>query len=291
LRDRILAGERAAAETLLAEHLDPLSRFVRWRLGSDLHRVEDLVQDTFLAALEKIGAFDGRASLHTWLCSIAKNKIRSARRAEPPKSLEDVLEEADPDIDAILAEIAREPLPDSVLERKETRDLVGATLSSLPPDYAEALVQKYVEGRTVAQMAASRVRSAARTRPTDPKFTCAGTSRGVASSSDAEVRSKPDPISAPVIARHRIEEASRTAARPRTRTSWTFATPAGFGGPGAPRRKLHAANEPPMASRIAAAMRSGRQGDPGRVCVRAVIAVPRACWRYARKAGVGWTGS
>jgi RNA polymerase sigma-70 factor (ECF subfamily) len=156
LRDRILVGERAAAETLLAEHLDPLYRFVRWRLGSDLHRVEDLVQDTFLAALEKIGAFDGRASLHTWLCSIAKNKIRSARRAEPPKSLEDVLEEADPDIDAILAEIAREPLPDSVLERKETRDLVGATLSSLPPDYAEALVQKYVEGRTVAQMAASR---------------------------------------------------------------------------------------------------------------------------------------
>jgi len=156
LRDRILSGERAAADRLLSEHLDPLFRFVRWRLGSDVHRVEDLVQETFLAALQKMDDFDGRSSLHTWLCSIAKNKIRTARRAGTPRSLEDVLEEADPAIDAILAEIAREPLPDAVLERKETRDLVGATLSSLPPDYARALVQKYVEGRSVAEMAASR---------------------------------------------------------------------------------------------------------------------------------------
>jgi RNA polymerase sigma-70 factor (ECF subfamily) len=156
LRDRILAGERAAADALLSQHLDPVYRFVRWRLGSDLHRVEDLVQDTFLAALQKMDDFDGRSSLHTWLCSIAKNKIRSARRAGTPRSLEDVLEEADPEIDAILAEIAREPLPDRVLERKETRDLVGATLSSLPPEYAKALVQKYVEGRSVAEMAAIR---------------------------------------------------------------------------------------------------------------------------------------
>ena len=156
LRDRILSGERSAADALLAEHLDPVYRFVRWRLGRDVHGVEDLVQDTFLAALQGIEGFDGRSSLHTWLCSIAKNKILSARRAEPPRSLEDVLEEADPEIDAILAEIAREPLPDRVLERKETRDLVGATLSSLPPEYARALVQKYVEGLSVAEIAASR---------------------------------------------------------------------------------------------------------------------------------------
>jgi RNA polymerase sigma-70 factor (ECF subfamily) len=156
LRDRILSGERAAAESLLAEHLDPVYRFVRWRLGSDVHQVEDLVQDTFLAALQKMDAFDGRSSLHTWLCSIAKNKIRSARRARTPRSLEDALEEADPEIDAILAEIGREPLPDRVLDRQETRDLVGATLSSLPPEYAQALVQKYVEGRSVAEIAARR---------------------------------------------------------------------------------------------------------------------------------------
>jgi RNA polymerase sigma-70 factor (ECF subfamily) len=156
LRDRILAGERAAAEVLLSEHLDPLYQFVHWRLGDDVHGVEDLVQDTFLAALQKMDGFDGRSSLHTWLCGIAKNKIRGARRIRAPRSLQDALEEADPEIDRILAEVAREPLPDHVLERKETRELVGATLSSLPSEYARALVEKYVEGLSVSQIAKSR---------------------------------------------------------------------------------------------------------------------------------------
>ena len=156
LRDRILSGETAAAEALLAEHLDPLYRFVHWRIGGDEHRVEDVVQETFLSALEGMDAFDGRSSLHTWLCAIAKNKIRAARRVRPPVSLEQALEEADPAIDAILAEIAREPLPGEVLDRAETRDLVGATLSSLPPEYARALVQKYVEGKSVTELARAR---------------------------------------------------------------------------------------------------------------------------------------
>ena len=156
LRDRVLAGERAAAEALLAEHLDPLYQFVHWRLGGDVHGVEDLVQDTFLVALQRIDGFDGRSSLHTWLCGIAKNKIRDARRSRKPRSLQEAIEEADPEIDAILAEVAREPLPEHALERAETRDLVGATLSSLPPEYAEALVQKYVEGRSVSEIAKDR---------------------------------------------------------------------------------------------------------------------------------------
>ena len=156
LRDRVLSGERSAAEALLAEHLDPLFQFVHWRLGGDEHGVEDLVQETFLVALQRIDGFDGRSSLHTWLCGIAKNKIRDSRRTRRPRSLQDAIEEADPEIDAILSEVAREPLPEHVLERAETRDLVGATLSSLPPEYAEALVQKYVEGCSVSEIALRR---------------------------------------------------------------------------------------------------------------------------------------
>jgi RNA polymerase sigma-70 factor (ECF subfamily) len=153
LRDRVVAREHGAAEALLAEHLDPLYEFVHYRLGSDIGHVEDVVQDTFLVALQRMSAFDGRSSLYTWLCGIAKNRIRMARRTRKPQSLDEALAGADPEIDAILAEVEREPLPDAVLERAETRDLVGATLSSLPPDYRRALLEKYVEGLSVAEMA------------------------------------------------------------------------------------------------------------------------------------------
>jgi len=153
LRRRILSGDRAAAGALFERHLDPVSEFVHYRLGADRAAVEDVVQDTFLVALESLESFDERASLHAWLCGIARNKIRASRRKLRPRALADVLAESDPEIDAILADVAREPLPDAVLEREETRALVGATLSSLTPEYRAALLARYVEGRSVSEVA------------------------------------------------------------------------------------------------------------------------------------------
>jgi RNA polymerase sigma-70 factor (ECF subfamily) len=130
-----------------------LYEFAHYRIGGDRAAVEDVVQETFLVALESLRTFDGRSTLHTWLCGIAKNKIRSARRKRRPMALEDALDEASGDIDAILARVSSEPLPEWVIEKRETKDLVGATLSSLPPEYRRALVEKYVEGRSVAEIA------------------------------------------------------------------------------------------------------------------------------------------
>ncbi len=155
LRDRILAGDQDAARFVFEEHFDALYEFAHYRLGGDRAQAEDAVQDTFVVALESLESFDGRSSLHTWLCGIAKNKIRAHRRKRRPAALEDVLEGADEQIDEILARVSSEPLPDWVLQRKETRELVGATLSSLPPDYRRALIDKYVAGRSVAQIAAT----------------------------------------------------------------------------------------------------------------------------------------
>lgn len=156
VRNRILAGDTDAAESFFRLHLDALYEFVHYRVGGDRNLAEDVVQDTFLVALERLAAFDGRSSLHTWLCGIARNKIRAHRRKRRPVLVEDLLEEVDPEIDAILSRVESEALPEWVLERQETQELVGATLSSLPPDYRDVLVGKYLEGRTVAEIAHRR---------------------------------------------------------------------------------------------------------------------------------------
>lgn len=160
LRRRILAGEAGAAAELLDEHLTPVYQFVHFRIGRDRDLVEDVVQDTFLTALQALESWDGRSGLRGWLVGIAKNKIREARRKRAPVPLEDALAEADVEIDAILAEVSREPLPDHVLERRETSELVGAALSSLPAEYQRALLDKYVEGRSTADIARATGRSA-----------------------------------------------------------------------------------------------------------------------------------
>lgn len=159
LRRRIQAGEAAAAGELLDEHLTAVHQFVHFRIGRDRALVEDVVQDTFLTAIQSFASWDGRSSLRGWLVGIAKNKIREARRKRTPMPLEDALAESDPEIDAILADVAREPLPDRVLERRETSELVGAALSSLPADYQRALLEKYVEGRSTADVGRATGRS------------------------------------------------------------------------------------------------------------------------------------
>lgn len=55
-----------------AQHAEEVYHFLL-RLCSDAHLAEDLLQNTFLKAIEKIDTFDNRCKLTSWLCQIAKN--------------------------------------------------------------------------------------------------------------------------------------------------------------------------------------------------------------------------
>lgn len=56
-----------------------LQRFAELQLR-DRALAEDVVQETFIAALDGMARFDGRAALKTWVFSILKNKIVDALR-------------------------------------------------------------------------------------------------------------------------------------------------------------------------------------------------------------------
>jgi RNA polymerase sigma-70 factor (TIGR02943 family) len=55
-------------------HADYLYAYARVRINDEEH-ARDLVQETFLAALEKVKTFEGRSSERTWLTAILRNKI------------------------------------------------------------------------------------------------------------------------------------------------------------------------------------------------------------------------
>ncbi len=148
----VIGGDLRASERFFRDHVDDLYAFVHYRAGTDPHGVEDLVQDVFLTALDRLEVYDGRVRLAGWLRGIAKNKLHAFRRRRRPSNLGDLLEDADGEIDAILARVQKEPLPEHVLSAKETRELVGAALSSLPTDYSTALSAKYLEDRSVAEI-------------------------------------------------------------------------------------------------------------------------------------------
>ncbi|SDE20631.1 RNA polymerase sigma-70 factor, ECF subfamily [Mucilaginibacter pineti] len=55
-------------------HADYLYNYALSRLNNE-EQAKDLVQETFLAALEKVDKFEGKSSERTWLTAILKNKV------------------------------------------------------------------------------------------------------------------------------------------------------------------------------------------------------------------------
>src|ERR1700759_3866055 len=58
----------------VARHADYLYAYAIARIN-DEEQARDLVQDTFLAAPQKVAVLEGRSSERTWLTAILKNKI------------------------------------------------------------------------------------------------------------------------------------------------------------------------------------------------------------------------
>lgn len=72
-------GSRAAFEELFARYRKPLYGFFARRLNN-LERAEDLTQETFLAVIRTASRYEPRASVRTYLYSIALNLLAAERR-------------------------------------------------------------------------------------------------------------------------------------------------------------------------------------------------------------------
>jgi RNA polymerase sigma-70 factor (ECF subfamily) len=116
---------------------------------------QDALQEAFLSAFEGLGRFQGGSSLSTWLHRIVVNaalmKIRSRRR-KPEGSIEDLLPGF---LEDGHHEVHPRPWPaaDSLLERREVRALVRASIDRLPSSYRTVLMLRDIEELDTAETA------------------------------------------------------------------------------------------------------------------------------------------
>lgn len=78
---RAAGGDADAVRELFRANVDKLHRHAARLLGPGDPDVEDVVQQTFLAALDGAAGFDGRSSLSTWLFGIATRRALDAARS------------------------------------------------------------------------------------------------------------------------------------------------------------------------------------------------------------------
>ncbi len=133
----------------LEQHRDYLYAFALRRLG-DSGLAEDLVQDTFVAALGAAQGFRGQSSARTWLTGILKNSIADSYRAlERGVETLDANGEEAPEIPSTDAD------PAVGYERTRLWEKLEGQLARLPERAARAFVLTELEGRDAAE--ASRI--------------------------------------------------------------------------------------------------------------------------------------
>lgn len=142
LVERVRRGDPAAFDALVSRHLKRAFS-VAYRLLGQREDAEDLVQDAFLAALEKIGTFHEGRSFGPWFFRILVNRGLNARKARSLRRTEALPEEA--------AGGGVSPLREA--ERAELREHLAGALDGLP-DRQRTIVRLFeLEGFTSPEIA------------------------------------------------------------------------------------------------------------------------------------------
>ena len=141
LVERVRAGDIRSYEELVRRYERLVGRVIYPYAGRDA-AVEDLVQETFLRAYDRLDTFNPEYRFKTWLLAIANNLgIDALRRRRE-------VVEFNPELHA---RVTRGP-EEVAVEADRARSVRDAVLT-LPEAYSVPLVLRYAEGLTYAEIA------------------------------------------------------------------------------------------------------------------------------------------
>lgn len=120
-----------------------------WRsvqcLGVPASQADDVVQEVFVIAHDKLASFEGRSSLKTWLYGIAVHRARHHKQARRRAG--------DQDVDSEMLRAPDATRPDHRVENAEAVRVLSAILSSLDDDQREVFVLAELEELSAPEIA------------------------------------------------------------------------------------------------------------------------------------------
>jgi len=136
---RAAAGDRVAFERLYRQHVNKVYS-VCARMLSDRARAEELTQDVFVRAWEKLHLFRGESSFSTWLHRLTVNVVLNARKSDGRQRSR--FEENDDEaggMDAHAGVVGAPLAPGDLLD-------IEAAIAKLPPGARRVFILHDVEG-------------------------------------------------------------------------------------------------------------------------------------------------
>ncbi len=166
LVDRLRRGDERAFAEVVSSWSPVMLRVARGHVSTDAS-CEEIVQETWMAVVRGLGAFEGRSSLRTWvfriLTNLAKTRgVREAGRCRCPPGGRPT--RRGPTVDAdrfrssddqyphnwtpVGAPVAWQPGPEQSAVAAETRQLLGGALCELPDRQRTVVTLRDVHGLT-----------------------------------------------------------------------------------------------------------------------------------------------
>jgi RNA polymerase sigma-70 factor (ECF subfamily) len=144
---RCAARDRDAIRHVIAANNQRLFR-TAWSILKQRFEAEEAVQAAYMLAFDKIGSFEGRSSLSTWLTRIVINESLGRRRAEQRRRRQ-FEEEGIAVLDAYRENLMRgsdTERPDVAVAREQIRTLLEHAVAELPETFRTVFVLREIEG-------------------------------------------------------------------------------------------------------------------------------------------------
>jgi len=155
--ERVLGGDRDAYRVLVERYSLYIYRLA-FRMTGNSYDAEEVVQEAFLRAYQKLSQFAGNSNFGTWVYRIAANhaidrirqrKVEEARQATPSQPKEDGLE-----IDPVALIKDPSASPERLASSAQLAAKMQQALNELTPAERTAIVMRHWEGCAIEEIAA-----------------------------------------------------------------------------------------------------------------------------------------
>jgi RNA polymerase sigma-70 factor, ECF subfamily len=154
--ERTLAGDREAFRILVERHSRKVYQLA-YRMTGNSHDAEEVVQEAFLRAYQKLSQFAARANFGTWVYRIAANyaidrmrqkRSEESQRENPGRDLEDGTQQ---DLMSGVPDAA--PSPERLAQSGQLAAEMRRALSALTPAERTAFVMRHWGGSGIEEIA------------------------------------------------------------------------------------------------------------------------------------------
>jgi RNA polymerase sigma-70 factor (ECF subfamily) len=155
LVERVRRGDLSAYDTLVRKYERQLFRIAQ-HITQNREDAEDVMQDAFLKAYEKLDQFQGNSKFYTWLVRIAVNESLMRLRKRRTGKMVSIDEDVETDEGYVPRELPDwAPNPEQNYTQTELGEILRKTIQGLPQGFRVVFVLRDIDGLSTEETAES----------------------------------------------------------------------------------------------------------------------------------------